>query len=227
MDERLWICLWMIGGGGLGAVLGGAFGALTAVLYAQSGGAAGTRLARRIVENFVETSERQFSATGRAALIGAVDGFLFLGLLGLVGGAMMGVSGRATSELLLPFAVGSVLLVGGAAFFGGLAYSLARNGLWVRVILSVFAGGSLGSFLAGIFLGADNCLLGTILGLLVGLMVSFIRRLYTPTFRSPQVGKPSLRQRSDTDTDITGSPHFRPGSDASSSDALRKPDDDL
>lgn len=219
MDERLWICLWMIGGGGLGAVLGGAFGALTAVMYARSGGAAGTRLARRIVENFLETTEGQPSTIGRAALIGAADGFVFLGLLGLVTGALMGVSGRATSELVLPFAVGSVLLVGGAAFFGGLAYSLARNGLWA--ILCVFAGGFLGTFLAGIFLGADNCLLGTVPGLLAGLMLSFIRNLYTPTFRTPQVGKPGLRPRSHPDTDITDSPHFRSGSDA-----FRKSDGD-
>jgi hypothetical protein len=219
MDDRLWICLWMIGGGGLGAVLGGAFGALAAVLYAQSGGAAGTRIARRIVENFLDTAERQPSSAGRAALIGAADGVLFLGLLGLLAGALMRVSGRAADELLLPFVVGSVLLVGGAAFFGGLAYSLSRNGLWA--VLCIFAGGLCGTFLVGLRLGADNCLLGTIPGLLVGLILSLIQGRYAPTFHSPHVGKPSLRPRSDNEIDITGPPHLRPGSDA-----FRKPDAD-
>lgn len=217
MDDRLWICLWMVGGGGLGAVLGGAFGALTAVLYAQSGGAAGTRLARRLVENFLDTRERQPASTSCAALIGAVDGFLFLGLLGLVAGALLGVSGRAPGELLLPFAVGSVLLVGGAAFFGVLAYSLARNGFWA--VLCIFAGGLLGTFLAGIQLGADHCLLGTVPGLFLGMLVSFLRGRYAPTFRSPHVGKSVPRPRSDSETDITGPSPFHPGSDA-----LRKPD---
>lgn len=219
MDERLWICLWMVGGGGLGAVLGGAFGALAGTLYAHSGGAAGTGLARRIVESFLETAERQPSPTGRAALIGAADGIVFLGLMGLVGGTLMAVTGRATNALLPPFVEGSVFLVGGAAFFGALAYSVVRNGR--RAFLYVLAGAFLGTYPVGLFLGGDNCLFGTIFGLLAGLIVSFHRRLYTPTFRSPQVGKLSERPCPDNDMDITSSPYSRPGSDA-----FRKPDVD-
>lgn len=215
MDERLWICLWMVGGGVLGGVLGAAFGALTGVVYAQNGGAAGTGLARRIVEPFLDTPEQQASSLRRAALIGAADGFLFLGIFGLVAGALLGVSGRATNELLVPAVVGSVFLVGGAAFFGGLAYGLARNGPWAAVW--VFAVGLLGTFLAGLHLGADNCLFGTIPGLLVGLILSFLQARYAPRFQPPRVEKPAARHRSDTD--ITGPPHARPGSDA-----IRKPD---
>ena len=219
MDERLWICLWMVSGGCLGAVLGGAFGALTAVLFAQNGGAAGTRLARHIVENVLDSAEQQPSSTGRAAIIGAADGIFFLGLLGLVAGALLGLSGRAVNELLLPVVGGSVLLFGGAAFFGTLAYSLSRTGLWA--ILWIVGGGMLGTLLAGFLLGADNCLLGTIPGLLAALIFSLIGGRYAPIFRSPRVGKSIPRYRLDTETDIMGPPHVRPGSDA-----IRKPETD-
>src|SRR5690348_7176901 len=127
MDDRLRICLWMVGVGGFGSVLGGAFGALTAALYARSGGAAGTRWARRVVENFLRFAERQPSPTSRAALIGAVDGYLFLGILGLIAGAFLGMSGWRAEELWLPMMVGSGILVGGAVFFGTLAYVLTNN----------------------------------------------------------------------------------------------------
>ncbi len=127
MDDRLRICLWMVGGSGFGGLLGGVFGALAAALYARSGGAAGTRLARNVVGNFLQSGEREPSPTFHAAIIGAVDGFFFLGILGLVAGTLLGKSGRTANELLLPMMVGSVFLVGGAVFFGTLTYALTRH----------------------------------------------------------------------------------------------------
>jgi hypothetical protein len=217
MDERLRICLWMVGGGGLGAILGGTFGALTGVLHAQSGGAAGTGFGRRVADAFARTAEEEVSPARRAAMSGAADGFLFLGLLGLVAGALLGASGRSADELLLPALGGAMVLVGGAVFFGVLALAMTRIGVWA--VIDVFACGLLGSLLAGILLGADRCLLGTLPGLLIGLIFSFLRGRYAPTFRPPQVGKPVARFRSDAETDITGPPHHRPGRDA-----FRQPD---
>jgi hypothetical protein len=217
MDERLRICLWMISGGGLGAVLGGAFGALTGALYAQSGGAAGTGFGRRVADSFARTAEEEVSPVRRAALIGAADGFLFLGIVGALAGVLLATVGHADPLQLGTVALGSTLLVGMAAFFGVLAYGMARNGVWA--VLWVFAGGLLGSFLAGVLLGADNCLVGTIPGLLSGLIFSLARGLYAPTFRSPRIGKPAARLRADTETDITGRPPHRPGDDT-----FRKPD---
>ena len=217
MDERLRICLWMISGGGLGAVLGGAFGALTGALYAQSGGAAGTGFGRRVADAFVRTAEEEVSPLRRAALTGAADGFLFLGIVGTVAGVLIATVGHADPRWLGSVALGSALLVGTAAFFGVLAYGMARNGVWA--VLWVFVGGLFGSLLAGILLGADHCLVGTIPGLLTGLIFSFVRGLYAPTFRSPRLGKPTSRLRSDAETDITGRPHRR-----SEDGTFRKPD---
>lgn len=210
MDERLRICLWMVGGGGLGVGLGAAFGALTAVMYSRSGGTAGTRLARGIVAKFQDTPEEN-SSSDRTALIGAVDGSLFLGTLGLVAGVLLGASGRGTQELIVPAAVGSTVLVSGAAFFGGLAYSLVRNGL--RAVFWVFAGGLAGTLLAGFWLGADHCLLGTIPGLLLGLILSFFHRNYAPAFRTPHVEVVAPQARAESETDITRSPHRRSADD--------------
>jgi hypothetical protein len=217
MDERLRISLWMVGGGGLGSVLGGVFGALAGALYAKSGGAAGTGFGRRVADAFARAQGRGLSPIQQAAITGTADGFVFLGIVGTLAGVLLATVGRADPRWLEVAALGSALLVGGAAFFGVLAYGMARNGVWA--VLYVFAGGLLGSFLAGIVLGADNCLLGTIPGLFAGLMLSLIGGRYAPTFRSPRVGKTVSRLRSNTETDITGPPDRHPDANA-----FRKPD---
>jgi hypothetical protein len=220
MDERLRICLWMVGGGGFGSVLGGVFGATAAAFYAQSGGRAGTGLARRVLEKFLHLGERQPTSLLYAALLGAVDGFCFLGGLGLFTGALLGVSGRPADELLVPALVGSVVMVGGAIFFGTLAYALTRRPR-TAALLSGFVGCVLGSVVTargGSGYGAAGC----VLGYFVGVFFFHAVRLYSPIFHPPRVGKTMPQSRSDSDTDITGSPHFRPGSAAS-----RKPNADV
>ena len=81
MDERVRISLWVVSGGGLGAILGGAFGGLTGALYAQSGRVAGTGLGRRVADALAGAGERQASAVQHGAITGAADGFLFLGIV--------------------------------------------------------------------------------------------------------------------------------------------------
>lgn len=204
MDERLRICLWMVSGGCLGLGLGSAFGALSGAMFARDGRVAGTRLARRMAEIFLETAEYESPSLARAALIGAADGVLFLGSLGLVAGLLLGASGRAADELLPPLLAASVLLFGGATFFGLLAYAMSRS---VWTVCNVIAGGLLGSFVAALTAGADHLLLGTVPGLILGLLVSIAARRYTPAFRPPRVAKPLPRPRSVAD--ITGSPPSR------------------
>lgn len=203
MDERLRICLWMVGGGSLGAVLGCGFGALTGALYARSGGAAGTGWARRVAEAFLDTALHPPSPTGRAALVGAVDGFFFLGILGLVGGALLGMSGRSANELVVPMIVGSVLLVGGAIFFGTLAYALTYHG--ARFLYGA-VGGIIGCWLAGSLLGSEYGGGGLVLGMMLAQALCFAVRSYSPKFHPPRVGKTMPQPRSDADTDITGTP---------------------
>jgi hypothetical protein len=211
MDERLRISLWIVSGGGLGAVLGGGFGALTGALYAQHGGSAGTRFGRGVADAFARAAEEEPSSVRQAAIIGAADGVLFLGIVGTLTGAGVAILGNANLRWLVVVALGSASLVGGAAFFGVLAYAMARNGVWA--VVYVFAGGLLGSSIAGVLLGADRCLLGTLPGLVLGLALGFVIRRYAPIFRPPRIGESASRLRSDGETDIMGKPHARPDKD--------------
>jgi hypothetical protein len=187
MDERLRISLWVVSGGGLGAVLGGAFGALTGVLYAQHGGSAGTRFGRSVADAFARAAEREPTPVGQAAITGAADGVLFLGILGTLAGASVAILGNVHPRWLGVAALASSALVGAAAFFGVFAYAMARNGVWA--VVYVFAGGLFGSSVAGVLLGADRCLLGSVPGLIAGLTVGFLTRRDAPTSRPPRAGE--------------------------------------
>ncbi|HTU23636.1 MAG TPA: hypothetical protein VMG10_36705 [Gemmataceae bacterium] len=216
MDERLRICLWMVGVGGFGAVLGGVFGAVTAVLYARNGGAAGTRLARNLVKNFFQSGDGQPSPTFHAAVLGAADGFFFLGTLGLVAGAFLGKCGWTANELLLPIVLSGVLLIGGAMLFGTLAYALTYR---TAECLYCIAGSILGSILAARLLGSVYGPVGIMPGMGVGLFLCRAVRAYSPKFHPPRAEKTTPRLRSDANTDITGSLSSPPNADF-----FRKPD---
>lgn len=216
MDERLRICLWMMGGGGFGSVLGSVFGALAAALYAKTGGEAGTHLARSTVENFLQLGERQSSPIRRAALVGAADGFYFLGTVGLAAGAFLGKSGWPTDELFLPMMLGGELLIGGAVLFGTLAYGLTYQG---AQFLYGLAGSILGSIIVGSLLGSVYGSAGCVVGMFAGWLFCRAVRCYSPRFDTPRVGKTAPQPRSHTDTDFTGS---MPS--PSNVDFVRKPD---
>jgi len=216
MDERLRICLWMIGGGILGSVLGSAFGVLTAALYERSGGAAGTGLARRVAEAFLDNALHPPSPTGRAALVGATDGFFFLGILGLIGGAILGMSGRSVNELLVPILIGSLLLVGGAIFFGTLAYALTHRG--ARFLYGA-VGGIIGCWLAGSMFGSVYGGGGFVVGMMLAQALCLAVRSYSPKFQPPHVGESMPRPRNEVDTDITNSPPSH-----TNDDFFQKPD---
>jgi hypothetical protein len=210
MDDRLRICLWMVGGGGLGSLLGGAFGGLTGALFAQDGRAAGTGLGRRVADAFTADAEHPLSPIRRGALVGAIDGTVFLGVLGLVGGILLGLSRRATHELLVPAVVGSAILVGGAACFGMLAYAMSSG---PRAFGGIILGGLVGAFVAALTLGVNHVLFGVVPGFFVGLLCSHAVGRYAPRFHAPQIGKKLRSPRSDSETDITQPPHLPPDTD--------------
>lgn len=126
MDDRIRICLWLIGGGAFGALLGSVFGGLTGAMLEWNGRAAGTGLAQRIADTFEHTALQKPTPLRRAIVVGATDGFLFLGVIGLTLGLLLGRSDRG-AELLLPVLAGSVFLIGGATCFGLLAYFFSRG----------------------------------------------------------------------------------------------------
>jgi hypothetical protein len=213
VDERLRISLWMVSGGGLGTALGGAFGGLAGALYAKHGGAAGTAFGRKVADAFARTAERKPSPIRQAAITGAADGVLFLGIVGTLSGAGVAIIGNAPLRWLGVAALGSASLVGGAAFFGLLAYATTRHS--AQEFLGALAGGVVGALLAARLLGSIYGPLGLVPGLLVGKgLAGMLRRRYAPRFHPPRAGKVAPRPPTDAGTDITGAPHSRPDNDS-------------
>ncbi len=203
MDERLRICLWMLGGAGLGCVLGGAIGALTAARNARRSGTAGTRLARNMVGNLLRSGDRQPSPT-LVALIGSPTGIFYLGFLGLIFGVNLGRYGQTVQETWLPIVMGSILLIGSAIFFGVVAYALR---FIVAEYLYRAAASFLSGFVAGILMGFDYGYgyLAFVPVVLLMLSHDHTGHCYSPKFHPPRVGKTMLPPRSDDSTDIAGS----------------------
>ncbi len=172
MDEKLRLLAWIIGGGGLFGLLGAGFGALAGGLHGQAGRASGTALALRIVRSLLGTDDEDHPSSGRGAIVGAVDGFLFLFVIGTLLGALGARAGLALSTAgLLVLAV--LCLVAGALFFGGLALAMSRSGMpgMASLFGGATAGGVLGYYLAavsglmvGVLGGATLGTLGTLAG---------------------------------------------------------------
>jgi hypothetical protein len=166
----------------------------------------------------LQLGEQQPSPIRRAVLIGAVDGFFFLGILGLVAGAVLGISGRRADELLLPMVLGAVLLIGGAIFLSTLAYAITYR---TAECLYGFAGFFLGGFLASMLLGSGYGPVACVPGLCLGLLLCRAVRRDSPRFHAPNIGEALPPSHSNGSTDIIGPPHLPPGSDA-----IRKPGTD-
>lgn len=158
MDEKLRLLLWIVGGGGFFGLLGAGFGGLTGAVHWQQGRASGTSLALHLVRTLLGPDEDDPS-TFRRALVGAIDGFLFLFVFGLIlgaPGARAGMSLQMAGGVMLA----ALLLVGGALFFGGLAFAWSRSG--TPGIASMFGGATAG--------GVVGYYLATATGLLVGVL---------------------------------------------------------
>jgi hypothetical protein len=172
MDERVRTFLLLLGSGAFLGLLGALFGAITGAVYWCSGRAAGTAAGLGVARAFDRASGRRASRLARGLMIGAVDGFLFLGVLGVALGVVLVRGGYARGEVLLPLALAALLIVLGAVGFGLLAYGLARAG--VRSLAIVFVGAGLGCF-SGFYLdGWTGLLTGCLLGVLFGNVASLL-----------------------------------------------------
>jgi hypothetical protein len=169
MDERLGIFLWTLAGAFSFALLGGLFGSLAGWLNARHGHASGTILGRKAADAVARLLERELTATGRAALVGAADGALFLGLIGTLIGLIAGQRGQAPAAWLVPAFAILLLLVIGAVFFGLLAYGLVR--LRIGAVAGVFVGGMGGALFAAHSIGPAHIVPGAVAGILLGVLV--------------------------------------------------------
>jgi hypothetical protein len=183
MDERLRVFLWIAGGGAFFAVLGAGFGGLAGALYWRGGRTAGTGLGLAVARAFDRAAGQSMSRTARGAITGAVDGFLFLGLLGLALGALAVYSGKVRPSVVGPVVVGALLLAAGALFFGGLAYAITRTG--VLGVASLFAGAATGALVGFSLAGPHGLMIGLVAGVLLGSLAGLVLRRPGAPLHSP------------------------------------------
>ena len=199
MDERVRLFAWIAGSGGLFGLLGAGFGALTGLLYWRGGRAAGTGVGLRVARAFERTGGQALSPASRGAIVGAVDGFLFLAVVGGLFGAIAG-HGRFQGAATTAIAMGGSApdcrcLVLWRTGLCGLGRGLTRRG---RPVLRS-RGGRRSWFLAG---PATGLLIGVIggaaLGLVGLLLTRSLTRLGSPSPPLiPQTADPQLKALSD------------------------------
>jgi hypothetical protein len=173
-DDRLRLFLWMVGGGGLLGVVGLLFGALTGLLTHWDGRYAGGFLGRKVLQAIVRVSEQPPSPSVRAAIVGAAEGACFLGLVGLVLGAVVGHYAALDVAAVAWLALAAVLLPVTAALFGILAYGLSRAG--TRILGLFCCGGLIGAFVGSRLGATDGILIGSIVGALTGFALGLVAR---------------------------------------------------
>jgi hypothetical protein len=166
MDPGVRTFLWVVATGGFFAVLGGVFGCITGVITWKGGRAAGTFVGASVAQAFARAAGKELSRTTRGALTGGVDGFVFLGLLGTVIGAIVAWQRPQEWQTLRPLALTGLSLVGAALGFGGLAYILRQQGR--TGVLGLFGGGLSGAILGAALGGVDGLFPGILAGALLG-----------------------------------------------------------
>lgn len=180
MAERWLLFVSALEGALLFALLGALFGAVVGATYRIAGRSAGGWLGLGAADALARARGRQLNPVAEAALVGALDGGAFLGVIGTGLGLLAGWMG-SDQAMLRTLVLGGSLLALGATFFGGLAYGLVKGG--VRLIGLVFAGGLAGgtagwwlAAVTGLFYGAAT---GSLAGSLAGLLCT------TPAEPSP------------------------------------------
>jgi hypothetical protein len=176
MDERFANLVWILGFGGGCALLGALFGAVSAAIHWGRGNATGTIIGLEVARAFERGARNEFSPRVKGAIVGGVDGLVFLGVVGTVVSTIIVWSGPGREKVLGPAMLALVLLMALAVFFGLLAYGIFHAG--VRAVVGVFAGGVLGGGV-GFFLGGHSgvmcgCIAGITVGNLTALLVRYL-----------------------------------------------------
>jgi hypothetical protein len=178
MDDRVRIFLCALGGAGLFGLLGALFGAIAGAWPRAEGRAAGGAVGLWVTQALERVRRSPLPEVTAAAVVGGVDGAIFLGVLGCLLGGVVGWAGEAHTHLLFDVGLGAAVLVALALGFGCIAHGLTRGGvrsfgvLFLVIILCGTIGGGLAG-VAGVFIGA---LVGMALGALGGFVVGPRRR---------------------------------------------------
>jgi hypothetical protein len=181
MDERTETFLVLLGCGAFGAVVGALFGACAGALYWSGGRAAGTAAGLAVARAVARVSRNEPTLAGRGALVGGVDGFLFLGGVALGVGFLLRRFGQVDRDILGVIALAGLGLMVAAIALGVLAYGLLRAG--IHALALSFAAAIVGAGVGLKAAGWPGFLAGCLGGVAVGPAFSL---LWTPP-RRPQV----------------------------------------
>ncbi len=173
-DSRLLLFGWTLLGMATFALLGSLFGGLAGGLSWYHGRAAGSGFAVRIARALARLGEGELSPLAMGALVGAVDGAVFLGLLGGLLGLAAGYTETPPADWVLRGLAIVAAMLGGAIVFGLFAYGLVR--LRVRAMLEVFLGGMAGAFAAVSLAGIPHIVPGVVIGMFLGALCGAILR---------------------------------------------------
>lgn len=172
MPDKLSLLAWTLLGTGAFATLGGLFGGLAGGLSWKQGRAAGSGLATRMAGALAQLLDRELSTVERGSLIGAVDGALFLGLLGTLVGLTVAHTGGEPGPWVLTALAVTTSLLGGAALFGLLAYGLLGRPL--GVLMLGLLGGGIGAFVVARTWGVGHLVPGMVVGLFLGVLIGLV-----------------------------------------------------
>jgi hypothetical protein len=178
MDDRVRIFLCVLAGAGLFAVLGGVFGAIAGAWQRAGGRVSGGAIGVWVTQALERARQSPLPDLTAGAVIGGVDGALFLGVLGCLFGGGVGYAGAAHTHLLFDVGLGAAALVAIALGFGCIAHGLTRGGVrsfgvfFLVIILCGTLGGGVAG-VVGVFIGA---LVGMALGAIGGFVVGPGRR---------------------------------------------------
>lgn len=174
MDERTHTFLLLLGFSAYGGFLGAAFGASAGYVYWASGRASGTAVALAVARALARVAGSTPPRARQGAIVGAVDGFLFLGLTALIVGFLLHRFAEVGDHVFAMIGLGGLVLSVAALVLGVLAYCMARagvRGLAISLPLAIL------SACAGLIVaGWAGYMVGIPGGLMLGTLILFICR---------------------------------------------------
>lgn len=168
MDDRQRFFWELLAGSAFFAFLGAGFGSVVGAITWRGGRAAGTPLGLRVAR----ACGKELSPGAHGAIVGGVDGFVFLGILGLLFGAVGAVNGQPGGAVIHPAGTTLLALALAAIFFGLLASGMLKAG--PRAVVSIFASVLLCAYLGASLRGTDGLLPGALLGIVVGTLAALL-----------------------------------------------------
>jgi hypothetical protein len=146
VDERIGLFLHIAGAACGFGLLGAVFGALAAARFHAGGKSPGGVFGPRLLRLWERGLGRELAPATRAAASGAIDGAVFLAVIGAGVGLWGHQSGQGPGWVLRVGA-GAALLAVGAVLFGVIAYFLVGVGVRASgpVLMGAMAGGVIGA----------------------------------------------------------------------------------